>query len=93
VTSANCHDKAVVTGGKHHSVLPQSLWINTLLDNLKASFCGTLHAFIFDKYVKRYLSCFCFRFIRRFSMVEMRDRIAHSACCCIPCAESDLSVA
>ena len=49
VTKANCHHKAVVTGGKHPNDLPQFLWIKTLLGNLKTSFSGTFHAFNFDK--------------------------------------------
>jgi hypothetical protein len=50
VTSASCHHKAVVTGGKHPSDLPQFRWINTLLGNFKTSFSGTFHTFNFDKY-------------------------------------------
>jgi len=93
VTAADCHHKAVVTSGKHPNDLPQFRWINTLLGNLKTSFCGTFHAFSFDKYARRYLGGFCFRFNRRFSMVEMTDRIANAVCCCIPCTERDLRVA
>jgi hypothetical protein len=55
VTTANCHHKAVVTGGKHPNDLPQFRWINTLLGNLKTSFSGTFHAFNFDKYARLYL--------------------------------------
>jgi len=54
VTTANCHHRAVVTGGKHPDDLPQFRWINTLLGNLKTSFSGTFHAFNFDKYARRY---------------------------------------
>ncbi len=54
VTTANCHHKAVVTGGNHPNDLPQFRWINTLLGNLKTSFSGTLHAFNFGKYARRY---------------------------------------
>jgi len=49
VTTANCHHKADVTGGKLPNDLPQFRWINTLLGNLKSSFSGTFHAFNFDK--------------------------------------------
>jgi hypothetical protein len=41
VTTANCHHKAVVTGGKHPNDLPQVSWINTLHGNVKTSFSGT----------------------------------------------------
>jgi len=49
VTTANCHHKADVTGGKLPNDLPQFRWINTLLGILKSSFSGTFHAFNFDK--------------------------------------------
>ena len=93
VTTANCHHKAVVTGGKHPNELPQFRWINTLLGNLKTSFSGTFHAFNFDKYARRYLGGYCFRFNRRFSMAAMTERIANAVCCCMPCTERDLRVA
>jgi len=76
VTTANCYHKAVVTGGKHPNDLPQFRWINTLLGNLKTSFSGTFHAFNFEKYARRYLGGYCFRFNRRFSMAEITERIA-----------------
>ena len=41
---------------------------------------GLFHAFDFDKYAKRYLGGFCFRFNRRFKMAEMTERIANAAC-------------
>ena len=93
VTNANCHHRAVVTGGKHPEDLPQFRWINTLLSNLKTSFSGTFHAFNFDKYARRYLGGYCFRFNRRFSMAGMTERIANALCCCMPLTERDLRVA
>ena len=68
VTIAGCSHQAFVTGGKHPNDLPQFRLINTLPSNLKISFCGTFHAFIFDKYARLYLGGFCFRFNRRFAM-------------------------
>jgi transposase-like protein len=93
VTTANCHHQAVVTGGKHPKDLPQFRWINTLLGNLKTSFSGTFHAFNFDKYARRYLGGYCFRFNRRFAMAEMTARIANAVSCCMPCTERALRVA
>jgi hypothetical protein len=66
---------------------------NTLLGNLKTSFSGTFHAFNFDKYARRYLGGYCFRFNRRFSMSGMTERIANAVCCCMPLTERDLRVA
>jgi transposase-like protein len=93
VTTAGCSHEAIVTGGKHPSGLPQFRWINTLLGNLKTSFNGTFHAFNFDKYARRYLGGYCFRFNRRFSLAVMTERIANAVCCCMPCTERDLRVA
>lgn len=93
VTSAGCSHEVVVTGGKHPNELPQFRWINTLLGNLKTSLSGTFHAFNFDKYARRYLGGYCFRFNRRFSLAAMTERIANAVCCCMPCTERDLRVA
>jgi transposase-like protein len=93
VTKAACTHEAVVTGGKHPNDLPQFRWINTLLGNLKTSLHGTFHAFKFEKYSRRYLGGYCFRFNRRFSMAAMTERIANAVCCCFPCTERDLRVA
>jgi hypothetical protein len=93
VTTANCHHKGVVTGGKQPNDMPQFRWIITLLGNLKTSFSGTFHAYNLDKYARRYLCGYCFRFNRRFSMAGMTERIANVACCCMPLTERDLRVA
>jgi len=93
VITAGCSHEAVVTGSKHPNDLPQFRWVNTLLGNLKTSLSGTFHAFNFDKYAKRYLGGYCFRFNRRFSLPAMTQRIANAVCCCIPCTERDLRVA
>ena len=91
--ATGCSHAAVVTGGRHPNDLPEFRWINILLSNLKTSFSGTFHAFDFDKYAKRYLGGFCFRFNRRFKMAEMTERIANAACFCKPCPEWALRVA
>ena len=77
----------------HPNDFPQFRWINTLLGNLKTSFSGTFHAFNFEKYARRYLGGYCFRFNRRFSMAGMTERIANAVCCCMPVTERDLRVA
>lgn len=93
VTTAGCSHRAVVTGGKHPKDLPAFRWINTLLGNLKTGISGTFHAFNFDKYAKRYLGGYCFRFNRRFAMAAMTERITNAVCCCMPYTERDLRVA
>ena len=50
-------------------------------------------AFNFDKYARRYLGGYGFRFYRRFAMAEMTARIANAVCYCISCTERALGVA
>lgn len=93
VVAAGCSHTAAVTGGRHPNELPQFRWIHILLGNLKTSFSGTFHAFNFEKYAKRYLGGFCFRFNRRCKMAAMTERIANAVCVCKPCPERALGVA
>lgn len=93
VTTAGCSHQAIIIGGKHPKDLPAFHWINTLLGNLKTSVSGTFHAFNFNKYARRYLGGFCFRFNRRFAIAQMAERIVNAVCCCMPCTERDLRVA
>jgi transposase-like protein len=84
VIAAGGQHTFIVTGGRHPEDLPEFHWINTVLGNLKTSLNGTFHGFDFDKYGKRYLGAFCFRFNRRFKLAEMTERLLHAACCCGP---------
>jgi shikimate kinase len=54
---------------------------------------GLSLAFNFDKYARRYLGGYCFRFNRRFAMAAMTERIANAVCCCMPRTERDLRIA
>ncbi len=93
VTAAGCSHEAIVTGGRHLNNLPEFRWINIVLGNLKTSLSGTFHAFTFDKYARRYLGGYCFRFNRRFSLAAITVRIANAVSCCKPCTERDLRLA
>ena len=62
VADAYCHHDVVVAGGRKPRDLPQFLWVNTLLSNLKTSTSGAYHAFKFSKYAQRYLSAVTYRF-------------------------------
>jgi hypothetical protein len=66
----------------HPDDLPEFRWISTVLSNFKTSLSGTFHAFTFDKYGKRYLGAFCFRFNRRFKMEAMTERLLNATYCC-----------
>ena len=52
-----------------------------------------MRAYGYDKYVRRYLGGYCYRFNRRFSLAEMTERIAKAVSCCMPCTELDLRIA
>ena len=92
VISAGCSHQASVPRGKYPNDLPQFRWINTLFGILKTSLSGTSHAFSFDKYARRCLGGYCFRFHQRFAMAELTDRIADAVCCCMSCTGRDLRV-
>ena len=84
VIQAGCEHTVIVTGGRHPNDLPEFLWLNVVQSNLKTSISGMFHSFNFEKYSKRYLGAFNFRFNRRFNLVKMTERLLNAACCCGP---------
>lgn len=79
VTAAGCHHHVIVNGGRKPAELPEFLWINTVLGNLKTSLGGCYHAFKFSKYASRYLSAFAYRFNRRFRLDTLPSRLLIAA--------------
>ena len=79
VTDANCHHHVVVAGGRKPADLPDFLWVNTVLGNLKTSLSGAHHAFKFSKYASRYLGAFAYRFNRRFRLDSLPIRLLVAA--------------
>jgi len=75
VAEVGCIHQPVIVNGRHPKDLPDFRWLNTVISNLKTSYCGTFHALKFDKYAVRYLGAFCCRFNRRFNLEEMKGRI------------------
>lgn len=65
---AKAHHITVVGSGRQSVQHPQFHWVNTLLGNLKRALAGTYHAFKFDKYARRYLAEYAYRFNRRFNL-------------------------
>ncbi len=59
--------------------MPEFLWINTILGNLKTSFGGAYHAFDFAKDGSRYLAGFAYRFNRRFQLNTLSTRLLVAA--------------
>jgi hypothetical protein len=92
VITATCSQGADVYGGKLPNDLPEIRWINILLSNLKTGISGGLHVSNFDKYAKRYLGGFCFRFNRRIEMKMMTNRIANAIFFCKSCPKRALMV-
>ena len=79
VTEAGCEHVPIVTGGGPDSVKHEEFtWVNTIIGNVKKSLNGTYHK-VGDKHLPRYLAEFCYRFNRRFSLVDMFARLAYVA--------------
>lgn len=79
VTEASCQHHALIVGGRKPKDVPDFLWINTVLDNLKTSLGGAYHAFDFVKYASRYLAAFAYRFNRRFQLKTLPMRLLVAA--------------
>ena len=79
VADARCHHDVIVAGGRKPRELPQFLWVNTLLSNLKTSTSGAYHAFKFSKYAQRYLSAVTYRFNRRFRLADLPASLLRAA--------------
>ncbi|MGH8601535.1 MAG: IS1595 family transposase [Gammaproteobacteria bacterium] len=84
VTAAGCTHERTVVAGRKPKELPQFLWINTVLGNLKTSLSGSHHAFNFSKYAARYLGAFAYRFNRRFDLSTLHARLLIAATSCTP---------
>jgi hypothetical protein len=79
VTEAGCQHQAIIVGNRKPKDLPEFLWLNTILGNLKTSLGGAYHAFGFAKYAARYLAAFAYRFNRRFQLDTLPMRLLVAA--------------
>ena len=77
-TEADCQHQAIIVGGRKPKDVPEFLWINTILGNLKTSLGGAYHAFGFAKYASRYLAAFAYRF--QFDTLPTRLLMAAAHC-------------
>lgn len=84
VTAAGCRHEVTVVAGRKPQEVPQLRWINTVLGNLKMGLSGSFHAFDFEKYARRYLAAFAWRFNRRFNMRALTERLLVAAAACPP---------
>jgi ribosomal protein L37AE/L43A len=76
VKEAGCiHEKQVVGKNRKSTDMECFTWVNTILGNLKTAITGTYHAFKFEKYIRRYLAEYQYRFNRRFDLASMLPRL------------------
>ena len=79
VVDAGCEHHPRAVGQRKPRELPDFLWVNTVLGNVKTSLAGAYHAFDFGKYAERYLGAIAFRFNRRFKLNTMTRRLPVAA--------------
>lgn len=84
VTQAGCTHQCTVVAGRKPKDVPELLWINTVLGNLKTGLSGSYHGFAFRKYAAQYLGAFAYRFNRRFDLKALPKRLLVAAIQCDP---------
>ena len=87
VTTAGCTHQPVVVGGRKPRDLPQFLWVNTVLGNLKTTLAGAYHSLKYRKYAAQYLAAFAYRFNRRFDLRGLVPRLIVDVARCAPVSE------
>ena len=93
VVDAGCQHVPFIVGRRKPKDLPNFLWLNTVLGNLKTSLGGAYHAFDFAKYGERYLGTFAYRFNRRFRLDKLPARLLAAAASTGPRPEKWLRLA
>jgi hypothetical protein len=79
VRDAGCEHQPVVVGKRKPRELPDFLWVNTVLGNVKTGLAGAYHAFAFGTYATRYLGAIAYRFNRRFKLDTITQRLLVAA--------------
>jgi hypothetical protein len=87
VTNAGCTHQPVVVGDRKPRELPQFLWVNTVLGNLKTTLAGAYHSLKYRKYAANYLAAFAYRFNRRFDLHGLVSRLIVDVARCAPAKE------
>jgi hypothetical protein len=93
VTEAGCEHQVIVAGGRKPKDLPEFVWLNIVLSNLKTGLSGTYHAFKFAKYASRYLAAFAYRFNHRFQLDKLPMNLFVAAVAIKPRPEAWLRLA
>ena len=87
VITAGCVHQPVVVGDRKPRELPQFLWVNTVLGNLKTTLAGAYHSLNYRKYAGHYLAAFAYRFNRRFDLRGLVSRLIVDVARCAPVME------
>lgn len=93
VSSVGCVHIPMIAGGRKPDELPEFIWVNTVLGNVKTSLSGAYHAFNFSKYAGRYLAAIAYRFNRRFILKALPERLLVAALNTGPRPEAWLRIA
>lgn len=88
VTAAGCEHKPIFVGARKPRDLPQFLWVNTLLGNLKTTLAGAYHSLKYRKYAGPYLAAFAYRFNRHVDLRDFVARLIVDDARCVPFKES-----
>ena len=64
--------------------LPQFLWVNIVLCNLKTTLAGAYHSMKYCKYAANYLSALAYRFNGRFDLHGLISRLIVYVARCAP---------
>ena len=87
VADAGCMHVPMVVGALKPRDLPQFMWVNTVLGNLKTTLAGAFHALKYNKYAEHYLAAFSYRFNRRFDLRGLIARLIVDVARCKPIKE------
>lgn len=75
VAEADCSHLPTTIAERKPKDVHRFKWINRILANPKTNLSGCHHAFNFQKYARRYLAAFCYRFNRRFDLRTLHRRL------------------
>ena len=77
----------MVAGDRKFRDLPQFLWVNIVLGNLKTALADVYHSLKYRKYANDYLAAFAYQFNRRFDLRDLVSRLIVGVARCAPIRE------
>jgi hypothetical protein len=79
VSEACSAHRAMVVGRRKPKDLPEIIWVNKVLSNVKTSLSGARHTFDFGDYAGRHLGAVAYRFNRRVRLDTLPQRLLVAA--------------